>query len=465
MKLIKKVKNLSQNNKIVLKNTMGAFLVKGFSLIISLATTPAFIRYFNNNVILGVWYTMLSVLIWFLNFDLGIGNGIRNTLVKALAQNDRDSARRIISSGIVSIGIITLILGGIGIFGISFIDLNWLFNIAEITISKSVLRLTTIFVFVAILIRFLLTTVTSIFYALQKSAINNFLSLCVSILQLLFVLIFRFDNAEKALKNLSIAYLVLSNLPVLIAAIILFSTTLRDCVPSIRYVDKKHSKAVLSIGSIFFICQILYMLIINTNEFLITKLFGPEYTTEYTFYYKITSLVSMLVTLAMTPIWSVITKATAEKDFLWLGKLYKIIKLAGIGLIALQFSIIPFSQFIFDIWLGADTIKIDYVTAIAFACFGGAFIYSSMLSTIVCGMAKMKLQTIFYSVGVVIKFIFVIVLSNFTNNWNIIVWSNALILVPYCIAEQIELNVYIKKQIKLLNQEKNEKGLVTDTET
>lgn len=63
-------------------------MVKGLSIIVTFATTPLFIHYFNNNEILGIWYTLLSILIWFLNFDLGIGNGIRNNVVKAIANND-----------------------------------------------------------------------------------------------------------------------------------------------------------------------------------------------------------------------------------------------------------------------------------------------------------------------------------------------------------------------------------------
>ena len=66
MKIINLLKNTSPKNKIILKNTIGAFAIKGVALVISFLTTPAFIKYFNNNIILGVWYTLFSVLIWFL---------------------------------------------------------------------------------------------------------------------------------------------------------------------------------------------------------------------------------------------------------------------------------------------------------------------------------------------------------------------------------------------------------------
>lgn len=450
MGIKEKFKNLSSNNKIVLKNMIAAFVVKGGALLISLLATPAFIKYFNDDKILGVWYTLLSVLIWFLNFDLGIGNGIRNNLVKAFTEKDDEKAKRIISSGLFSITIVTLLLGIIGVSLICSLNLNWLFNIDKAVISYRTLRISTLFVFFAIIIRFELTFISSIFYALQKSSVNNFLALCVSVLQLIFVLVFRFDSPEQALKNLSLAYLILSNLPLIIAGIIIFATKLRFCVPRVKYIDKKHSKAVMSIGSVFFFCQILYMLIVNVNEFLVTKLFAPEFTTEYTFYYKIASIISMVVTLAMTPIWSVVTKAMAEGNFAWVEKLYKVIKIVGVIAILIQFLIVPFLQFVMDIWLGDNIIKVNYLTAMAFACFGGTFVYSGMLSTIVCGMAKMKLQAICYSIGVVCKFVFIFVLAKFVSDWSIVVWGNVLALLPYCILQHIDLNRFIKKK-KLLN--------------
>lgn len=89
------------------------------------------------------------------------------------------------------------------------------------------------------------------FYALQKSSVNNFLALCVSILQLIYVMTVRFDNSEKSLLGLSMAYMIISNLPLCIAGVIVFSKDLKKCRPGLKFVDKKHIKRVLGIGSVF----------------------------------------------------------------------------------------------------------------------------------------------------------------------------------------------------------------------
>lgn len=80
-KFRKKLNSLSGNSRIVLKNSVAAILIKGAGVIISVLSMPAFLRYFDDKAVLGVWYTILGVVTWIDFFDLGIGNGLRNSLV------------------------------------------------------------------------------------------------------------------------------------------------------------------------------------------------------------------------------------------------------------------------------------------------------------------------------------------------------------------------------------------------
>lgn len=84
-----------KKNKNIILNVIAAFLVKGGSMIVSLFTLPAYIRYFNDQTVLGVWLTLLSVLNWVLSFDLGIGNGLRNHLTIAITENKQDDVKNI----------------------------------------------------------------------------------------------------------------------------------------------------------------------------------------------------------------------------------------------------------------------------------------------------------------------------------------------------------------------------------
>ena len=434
------IRNINGNTKTIAKNAFYSFVIRGFALAISFFSTPAFIRYFQNNEVLGVWYTLLSILTWFLAFDLGVGNGIRNHLVIAIAEKKKENIKQILASGFASVIGITLILTIVGWWLICTINLNSLFNIPDNLISSEVLRKCTILFFIAIMMRFMLTTVSSIFYALQRSAVNSFLSLCVSILQFLFIIAFHYENVETALVNISWAYLLICNLPVIVAGIWVFFTDFKDCRPTIKSVTKEAAKKIMGIGLIFFFCQIFYLIIANTNEFFVSHYWSPTATADYSFYYRIIMLVSMGVSLALTPTWSMITKAYAEKNYHWLKKLYRSFQLVGYFIILAEFALVPFLQPIMDIWLGKGQLTVELSVSIAFACFGATFLYSSMLSTIVCGLAKMKLQFWCYGIGSLLKIAFIIIIARISSDWAWVVWSNVFILLPYCVLQQLQLN-------------------------
>ena len=445
-RLFSVLSSASGNSKIIIKNTIGAFVVRGLGLLLSVFSAPAYIHYFDNKEVMGIWFTLLSVLIWFLNFDLGVGNGIRNQLVCDISNKDYESAKKTISSGLVTITLLGVVLTIIGSILIAFSDLNSFFNVSSDVLSHRTITIVTIVIFFAIMLRFVLTTVSSLFYAIQKSAINNLLSLIVAFLQFVFIIIFHFDNIEKALLYLSVSYLLISNIPVIVAGIIVFSRELKECRPGISYIDKSCSRRILGVGSMFFFCQILYMLIANTNEFLITNLYGGQCTTEYTFYHKLTNIAALIITLAMGPVWSVVTKAQAEKDYVWLLKLYSKIKIAGLVVLVIQFLLVPFVPYILDLWLGRGVVNTNTVTTISFGLFASFQVYSSLLSTITNGLFRMKLQAICFSIGVIGKFAIVFSLHSFFD-WSLIVWSTVFAFVPYVLFQHVDLNIFLKKQV------------------
>ena len=79
--------------------------------------------------------------------------------------------------------------------------------------------------------------------------------------------------------------------------------------------------------------------------------------------------------------------------------------------------------------------------AFSFAVFASTFIYSGMLSTMVCGLGRMKLQLYSYGIAVAVKFVVVGLLYE-TFGWQMVVWINAIVIGLYCIVQQIDLDRY-----------------------
>ena len=161
--IVTSLKNLSEKNTIVLKNTVGAFLVKGIALAISLFTMPAYLRFFNNEMALGLWFTILSVLNWILNFDLGIGNGLRNYLALSLTEKRYDDARKYISSAYISILLLVSVISVLFLALFDFVDWNTVFNIGDEIVSQKALNLSVKIVFVGIMLQFFLKLISSVF--------------------------------------------------------------------------------------------------------------------------------------------------------------------------------------------------------------------------------------------------------------------------------------------------------------
>lgn len=441
-------KTMSEKNRLIFNNIIGAFTIKGVALIVSLFTMPAYIRYFDNQQVLGLWFTMLSILSWILTFDLGIGNGLRNKLVPILVEKDYNKAKKYISSAYIGVGVLVLI--GIILSLIIFPIINWniIFNIDENVISRDVLNVASMIVFLGIMFQFLLKLITSILYAMQKSALTNLLSLLNSIIILNYVLFAKTSSVAANLIYLAFIHVLAVNLPLLIASVYIFSNKLKGCCPNLKFFRFRYAKSIMKLGGMFFWVQIMYMILTTTNEFLIIRLVGSEMVVEYQIYNKLFSLIGSFFTLALTPMWSAVTKAIVEEDYLWIKKLFRYLKLLSLVAVVCQFLMIPFLQIGINLWLGDEAIQVNYLYATVFAILGSIFIWNGVISSIANGIGKLKVQTICFTVGAIIKIPLAMLLVNVMNSWIGIIVPNIITMGMYCIIEPIIINNFIKDMEK-----------------
>ena len=430
---------LSGNTRIILRNSVAAFLIKGAGVLISVFSMPAFLRYFNDQSVLGVWYTILGVVTWIDFFDLGIGNGLRNSLVDSFTNGRTERAQQQISTAYLLIGLVSVLLMAVGLIAAPLLKWNVLLNIQEEVVSPAVLALSVRNVFVGVTIHFFLKLISSVIYALQKSALNHLLSLSGSILRLAFVLLAPSKDAEANLLMLSQAYVFLACLPYLAATVAVFATKLREVRPRVSCFRWGAVREIAGVGGIFFVCQLLYMLLVNTNDFCIAYFTDPANTTEYNIYFKLFSLAGTLAQVALTPVWSAVTKAFLEKSYAWLRQLYRKCLLCMPVILSGQLLLVCILQPVVNLWLGSKTIAVRYDYALIFALWGTLFTLQNVLSTFVCGLGRLKLQLGFYAGGVVLKYLFLIVVYRYSESWILVMLSNILVMLPYCVAQHMQL--------------------------
>ncbi|MBQ9162113.1 MAG: MATE family efflux transporter [Clostridia bacterium] len=446
MKLKNYFKDKDERN--LLANIGLAFAVKGVSLFISLFSMPLYIKYFNNDEVLGVWYTILSLLHWITICDLGLGNGLRNRLTESLAVGDNEKAKKSISSTYAALIVVIIPISIIGMILLNFADLNSFFNIDNTLISRETMRIAVIILFLGVCLSFVLKTINSIIYAVQKSSLNNVLTLITSVIPLVYIFLFQGDNMEANLIALTVVHVIASNIPLLVSSFVLFkSKLLRECAPSFKCCDISTAKSMLGFGVQFFLAQIFFMILTNTNEILIAKMFSASDVVDYSIYNRLFTVVGSLFMLALTPLWSKVTKDLAQKKYQKIRRtnhfLYVLSALAFAG----EFVLVLCCQFVVDIWLGEEAIMVSYPTAIIFAFYGGMYIFNVVLTTVANGMADLKTQIVFYGIGSVLKIPIIYLMSLEFDNWNIVMLYNGIVFLIFCLFQLVWIERKVKKLI------------------
>lgn len=454
--IISKIKKFLQgeDEKRLILNILMAFFIKGLSLIVSFYSMPLYIKYFNNESVLGVWYTVLSFLSWISICDLGLGNGLRNRFLDSYYKNDVEKGKKIVSSTYFSMILISFFVLILGIIVFPFIDFNEFLNISTEIINPSVLKISIFLLFIGIILNFILKIINSILYSIQKSSINNIIALVSSVLPLISIAFIPTNlNSSDNFLILSIIHSLSINIPLVLATVIVFSTACKKFKPNINFVDKKTAIEMLFTGMKFFFAQIFFMLLMSTNEVFITRLFAPDYVVEYNVYYKIFMTVGSLFMLALTPLWSQVTKYYSEKNFVKIRKTNKFLLFISFIAIVSEFLLILVLQGVINIWLGDDAIIVNNLYSIIFALYGGVYILNIVSTTVANGVGELKTQVIFYSIGSILKLPAIILSKLVFDNWIIVVIYNSLFLILFCIFQFVFINRYLKK-------EENKNGIV-----
>ena len=163
--------------------------------------------------------------------------------------------------------------------------------------------------------------------------------------------------------------------------------------PSFRFFKKEYIRSLFSLSVMFFVIQIMALVLFSMSNVIISNLFGPDQVTPYNIAYKYFSFISIFFSLLLAPIWSATTDAYAKGDLAWIQLgLNKILKLLS-GIAGVIVLMIICSGFVYRLWIG-DAVEIPIEMSILTGVYVLLIQYSLAYSSILNGMGKLKLQTI-----------------------------------------------------------------------
>jgi O-antigen/teichoic acid export membrane protein len=379
------------------KNIFQSFLIKSGGVIISFALIPLTIRYVDATNY-GIWLTLSSIITWAALFDMGLGNGLKNKLAEDLALNNPERARSYVSSTYGLLFFISAIL--FIVFSVINPHINWhsILNIPNNIQPGLNFLVAVIFAFFSV--QFIVQLINTVLTANQAPAIPALLNVLSQIFTLLGVLILiRFTEG-------SLIYLVyvVTGVPLLVlilGSFWFYSGSYNFLAPSFRLINFKYAKQLLSAGGAFFIIQIGTLVIYETDNIVITQLFGPKEVATFNIAYKLFSVIIMCFVIVITPFWSAFTEAHVNQDYDWIKRTLNKMNRLWLGLSIGTLLLLFCSPLIYQLWLG-NRVSIPFVLSGAMCVYTIALIWQAMYVQFLNGINKIRLQLY---LGIVCSFI------------------------------------------------------------
>jgi len=419
---------LSQRTRSLVKNVGLGFLAKGLSILISFIQIPLILSILNKTEY-GIWITIFSITGWLSFFDIGMGNGFRNQLTEALAVNDTEKAKKLVSTIYISMfGIFTCI---IILFILASNYVPW------VNIFNAPKRLETQLYYAVVIsvsaaaINFVAALVHIILAAKHKTGNSGMLFLVGQMLTLGFILYYKNHQTEYSFLILST---VLSVIPLIVNVAIniyLFFSSYRNIAPSVSHYRKDYFKGLMNLGIMFFLIQISALIIYSTDNFLINKLFGPEDVTVYSVVYKYFSIISVCFSILTAPLWTMYVDAFSKKDYSWVNKNIKVLFKASVLSAAVLIVMNIIAPVFFRIWVGKDFLisnSLNYLVSLYVLIFVWGNIWVLPLNA----AGKIKVQMIVSITVACLNIPAIYLFSYILGNVNGVVVGNIITLVLGC---------------------------------
>jgi len=369
-------------------NIIYSFVIKGVSILTYLLLVPITLK-FLNTMEYGIWLTLNSILMWINTFDIGLGNGLRNKLAEAFAKDDHEKAKIYVSTTYTVLFFVMIILFTLFFIFNNFINWPLILNVkASLIPNIDAIILVSFGLFC---ITFILKLIGNIYLALQKAALNNFLVMMGQLISLILIYIFSLNSVKGDLFTVAFIYSISPVIVYLFAYPFTFRGRYRYLFPNPKYYKKEYIRSLMGLGSQFFLLQIAGLVIFSTSNLIITNRFGPQSVTVYNIAYRYYSVVPMLFSIVLTPIWSATTDAYVRKDFEWIKQSMKkvniLLLITFFGLILMTFL----SSFIYHIWVG-DSIHVPESLSILMAIYIFILVLSLSYSIFLNGIGILRLQ-------------------------------------------------------------------------
>lgn len=423
-----------KRSKAIKTNVIASFFLRGVGILISFLLVPVTIDYVSSELY-GVWLTLSSIMTWLHFLDIGLTQGLKNKLTEAIAKEDWNRGKSLVSTTYFMMILIFVPICIIFELLIPVIDWPGLLNVDPVYTGEIIKVMHVLILFVCI--QMVVNVIVSVVAAFQKVALSSSFSVIGQFVAFIVILV--------VIKFLPPSLLVLcftiSAMPILVtivASVILFLSKFKAISPSFSYVRKELVGDILNLGFKFFIINIQVVVLYQSTNILISHVSSPLDVTAYNIAYKYLNVAMMAYAIITAPLWPAYTDAYVRKDYEWMKKtrrrmtrVYLLSALACIALVAI-------SGPVYSIWIRGKA-EVPFLMTCVVAAYVIVYCWMNLNGTLLVGMGTVSLETIAVLIGMIIHIPLSLYLSRFIGAYGVLC-SMISINMLYAIIFNVQVN-------------------------
>jgi O-antigen/teichoic acid export membrane protein len=426
----------------ILRGLITAFGNRLIAIAVSLLSVPLTVGYLGAERY-GAWIAIGSLLAWLQLADLGIANGLTNAVTSAVGRGREDLARIYISSSLLMLTLIAVVTGIAGMIVAPFIDWDRLFGVTS-NLASTELEPALAIAFTIFLLQFPLSVVSKVFLAYQEGHIANYWSAASNVLSLLALV--AVTQTEGGLPLLVLAVSGTGLILGIASALWLFSTRRRSVAPNYGSAQLSAMKEMGRTGMLFFLIQILALIVFQGDNLIIAYFLGAEQVTPYAVTYRLFGYASLLPTLAFSYVWVAYTEAFTRGDVQWVRKTFYRTLVLGTGSTAmLAVPLVIVSQPFIRWWAGAEAVPSqDLVYWMAAWSILHAF--TGSIASLLASASHLKAQVVYSLVATIMNVALSILLVHRWGSPGVMAATVISYLVAICIPALIDAELLIRRR-------------------
>ncbi len=439
--LLHRLNSTDGRTALIRKNIVASFAIKGWSIVVQLLMVPLTLHclgIYEN----GIWLTISSMLLWIDNMDIGLGNGLRNTLAEHMAHGDTEKASQAVASTFFMLTMVVIpIIIGVNLL-IYFADVYSFFNVDSQIVGN--LRQILSLCLLLVCTTFIFKCIGNFYMGLQLAAVNNLLVSLGHTLALIGTIAIYLSGVHS-LTLIALANTAGPLVVYLCAYPITFYWRYPMLRPHLSGIRRAMIGQLLNTGLQFFVLQVAGIVLFMSSNIIISNLFSPNLVTPFQVAYRYFNVLTLLFTIVCVPYWSATTDAYQRGDMEWIRRSNRTLNKMMLGITAILLVMIAASRLAFRLWVGSSVI-IPWSVTILVALYSWILVMSSRYSYILNGIGALRLQLIVTVTATVTYIPLALCVGRGTGSFEALIMVMCLINAPGLIINAVQYHKIINQK-------------------